>query len=407
MLKDSSLPILGSVLEEFVQLLIQSGYSHATIQNHVRAIRDIDYQLQQQGCNSISEITYVQLLSCSTHSNKFKKSRSFSAVITLLMDFFVAKGILIPQKTLSATEEKLFDYTSYLKNIRGLASATIQHHFKTGLKFLTWLDKLGGLSSLPKLTSQNIEDFVSVAGIKVGRAQLRHIIAFLRSFLNFLAAHGEAPTGLADQIDTPRIYREEQLPRSLDWKIVRTLLQSIDRSTAIGKRDYAILLLIATYGLRACEIVALKLDDLDWRHNCLRISQRKTGVPLVLPLTSEVGKSIISYLHQGRPPVPYREIFTRHVAPHGILEASCVSSIFRTWSKRSCLPIPYRGSHCLRHSYAVHLLRQGIALKTISGILGHRSLESTCIYLRLAVEELRTVPLNLPTLSLSKKGGLS
>jgi integrase/recombinase XerD len=310
-------------------------------------------------------------------------------------------------KDLSSQEEKLIAYRSYLKNVRGLESATIQHHFATGLKFFSWLDKFGGLSYLQKLTSQNIENFVSVEGKKVGRAQLRHIIAFLRSFLNFLAARDEAPKGLSDQIDTPRIYREEQLPRSLDWEIVRTLLQSIDRSNAIGKRDYAMLLLIATYGLRACEIVTLKLDDLDWRHNCLRITQRKTGVPLVLPLTSEVGKSIISYLHQGRPPVPYREIFLHHAAPHSILKASCISSIFRAWSRRSCLSIPYSGAHCLRHSYAVHLLRQGIALKTISDILGHRSLESTCIYLRLAVEDLRTVPLSLPILSPSKKGGIS
>ena len=315
--------------------------------------------------------------------------------------------LLIQQKTMSVAEEKLADYIAYLQNVRGLSQNTIHKHFKLGLTFLKWLNRVGGFSYLPKLTPKDIENFICRAGSKVGRAELRHIVAFLRSYLNFLAARGEVPPELGNQIDTPRVYREEQLPRCLDWEIVCALLDSIDRSTAIGKRDYAMLLLIATYGLRASEVVALKLDDIDWRHNCLRLSQRKTDTPLILPLTAEVGNSIISYIKEGRPSVLYREFFVRHVAPSGILKPSAVSSIFRALSERSCLPIPYRGAHCLRHSYATYLLRQGISLKTISDILGHRSLESTCIYLRLAVEDLRTVPLSLPVLSVPKKGGVS
>lgn len=404
----SSLPILGSILDEFVQFLLQLGYSHATVCTHVRAARDIDSQLQQQRCHTISKITHAKLLACSTPLNKSKKSRSNSGVIKLLIRHFEATGVLqLAQNVLSIAEEKLIDYKVYLQNVRGLSQITIHKHFKTGLKFLAWLNRLGGLPYLPKLIPQDIENFLCNAGSKVGRAQLRHIVGFLRSYLNFLATLGEVPSELSHQIDTPRVYREEQLPRFLDWEVVRALLESIDRSTTIGKRDYAMLLLIATYGLRSSEIVALKLNDIDWRHNCLRLSQHKTGVPLILPLTSEVGNSIISYIQEGRPSVLYREIFVRHVAPSGILTPSAVSSIFRTWSERSCLAIPYRGVHCLRHSYATYLLRRGISLKTISDILGHRSLESTCIYLRLAVEDLRTVPLSLPVLSLPKKGELS
>src|SRR3990167_6532027 len=182
---------------------------------------------------------------------------------------------------------------------------------------------------------------------------------------------------------TPRVYREEKLPPALDWNTVCALLQSIDRSTPIGKRDYAMLLLIATYGLRANEIVNLKLDDIDWRSMRLRINQHKTFKTLLLPLTEDASKAIIEYLQHGRPLVHYREIFVRHNLPQGILKPISVTDVFNSRSRRSGLSIPYQGPHCLRHSYAVYLLRQGVSIKTIGDLLGHKNLQSTYIYMRL------------------------
>jgi len=129
----------------------------------------------------------------------------------------------------------------------------------------------------------------------------------------------------------------------------------------------------------------------------LQVRQRKTSSPLVLPLTDSVGESLADYLRGGRPDADYREVFLRHRAPAGLLKPTAVTEAFQAWSRRSGLPIPFQGAHCLRHSYAVHLLRQGASLKTIGDILGHRSAESTCVYLRLAVEDLREVALNLPS----------
>jgi site-specific recombinase XerD len=166
----------------------------------------------------------------------------------------------------------------------------------------------------------------------------------------------------------------------------------------MGKRDYAMLSLITTYGLRASEIVTLKLEDIGWRENQLKIFQCKTATPLLLPLTDTIGEAILDYLRQGRPSVSYREIFVRHRAPSGTLKPTAVSEVFQSWARRSGLPISFQGTHCLRHSYAVHLLRQGTSLKTIGDLLGHQDFESTCVYLRLNIEDLRTVALPLPTL---------
>lgn len=157
--------------------------------------------------------------------------------------------------------------------------------------------------------------------------------------------------------------------------------------------------LIATYGLRACDIVALKLDGIKWRQERIEVCQTKTGNPLELPLTDEVGSAIYDYL-KGVPRYGnYREVFLRIRAPGGILKPTAVIEAFQCWSRRSGLDIPYKGTHCLRHSYALYLFRRGLPLKTIGDILGHRTPESTGIYIRLTTEDLREVALNVPTLS--------
>jgi integrase len=148
--------------------------------------------------------------------------------------------------------------------------------------------------------------------------------------------------------------------------------------------------------LRSCDIAALKLDDIDWRGGHIRIAQRKGGSPLSLPLSDEVGAALLSYLRRGRPKLACREVFLRCRAPAGVLKPTAVTEAFQGWSRRSGLKIPFQGPHCLRHSYAVHLLRRGVSLKTIGDVLGHRSAEATCMYLRLSIEDLRDVALAVP-----------
>jgi site-specific recombinase XerD len=162
------------------------------------------------------------------------------------------------------------------------------------------------------------------------------------------------------------------------------------------------LFLIATYGLRACEVVALTLDAIDWRGRRLHIPQRKTGTPLVLPLTDAAGTVLLRYLQRGRPLSPHRELFLRHRAPAGILERTAVADVFQKWVRRSGLAISFQGAHCLRHSYAVALLRRGVGLKTLGDLLGHRTAESTCAYLRLATDDLREVAMAVPRAAAAK-----
>jgi len=393
----SSLPLLGPSLEGFAAFLVARGYPRGVVICHLRAARQVDERLRRRCCRSIAELTREALHRCAPPYGRAADDPSSSAVVRLLEAYLSERGLLPTLEPLQPADQRLAEYGRYLARVRGLVPLTIRAHVTTASQFIAHLNDVGNATTLPQPTAQDVEAFVSRTGHRVSRATLQHAVAHLRSFLRFLITRGDIPVGLDSQIDTPRIYRGEHLPRSLPWSTVRAFLESIDRSTALGKRDYAIFQLITTYGLRCSEVVSLKLDDIQWRAGCLRVSQRKTASPLTLPLTDAVGDSLLAYLRGGRPQSDHREVFLRHRAPAGVLKAAGVSDAFQAWSKRSSLTIPYQGCHCLRHSYAVHLLRQGTSLKIIGYLLGHRSAESTCVYLRLAVEDLREVALDLPT----------
>jgi site-specific recombinase XerD len=298
----------------------------------------------------------------------------------------------------STTARYLAAYAHYLKTVRGASASTIQQKSHTASEFLAYVKIDKHLGRLKALTFRDLEAFIKLISGRFTRASLRCIVTRLRCFLRFLAVQGEVPQGLDRQLDTPRVYREENLPSTLPWETVQTLLRSIDQSRLVGLRDFTMFFLMAVYGLRASDVVALTLDNIHWRAGKISISQRKTGTVLELPLTDAVGTILHRFLKKLAPSSPFRQLFLSLRAPIGPLQSVAVSQAFRRWADRSGVDLPGRGScHRIRHSYAVFLLHKGTQVKTISDILGHRSLQSTWTYLRLAIEDLRDVPLPVPT----------
>ena len=210
-------------------------------------------------------------------------------------------------------------------------------------------------------------------------------------------AEGILPEPLHEQIDTPRTYRLEQLPRALPWEQISELVRSIDLSAPGGLRDFTLLYLAVRYGLRSAEVVHLTLDDIDWRAGTLKIRQTKSKQSLLLPLTHEAGDILARYLKDGRPPSSHRESSCVAESPSGPLAPTAVHDILDKHRKAfNGMKLPVIGSHVLRHSLAVHLLRRGVCLPTIGATLGHRDPQSTAVYLRLAIEDLRQVGLPVP-----------
>jgi len=405
----TSLPIIGPTLDGYGTWLLKQGYSTDRVREHFHAARRLVRRLEQRHVRNLIKLTRSQLRACAPTDSQ--EDPNLAALVRRLDEYLDAELSLFPKPAPSLLEQRVTAYTTYLEQVRGFARSTCTYHRWTVTEFLKHLGYEKSPTCLAALTGRDLEAFLCAIGPRQTRGSLQHVVSHLRAFLRFLVSTGEIPQGLETQIDTPRVYRGEQLPRALPWETVRALLKAIDRTTPMGRRDYAIFLLIATYGLRACEVVTLTLDDVEWRAARLRIPQDKTRNSLWLPLTDDVGTALLDYLRHGRtalavrrkrvpfqvaPPCCYRELFLRHRTPIEVLKPTAISKAFHAWSKRSGLPIPFQGVHCLRHSYALYLLRSGLSLKTIGDLLGHRTLESTCVYLRLAVDDLRDVALDLP-----------
>jgi len=185
-------------------------------------------------------------------------------------------------------------------------------------------------------------------------------------------------------------------PRAIPANQVQQLLNSINRNTALGRRDYAVLLVLARLGLRASEAAFLELDDINWKGGQLSI-RGKAGKRSDLPLPPEVGKAIAAYLRNGRPPSTSRRVFLRARAPiRGFRGASGVGSIVRHRLQRAGIDAPTYGAHQFRHGLACELLRQGASLGEIGEVLGHKSPETTRIYAKVDLEALRTLALPWP-----------
>jgi integrase/recombinase XerD len=390
-----SLPLLGPIAEGFDDWLTFNGYTRYSRQFVISMLPRVDADLRHRQVKAVADLTHPVLYDC--WRTLIKIHRHGAGTVRTLERYLATKGLIADGRPTTATSSASIlveEYASYLREVCGRAASTVSIHRYTAQCFLQHLDEKG--IALKDIQTSHIESYVTKAGKCLSRASLQVYIGALRGFLRFLAMDGRVRQGLASQIDTPRVYQFEQLPRSLPWETVRALLRSIDRTSAMGQRDYAMFLLIATYGLRASEVAALTLEDIRWRQGSLRIYQPKTSSFLELPLTNEVSSALVKHLKRTPPPPPYRRIFLRMRAPIGLLKRTAIEEAFQSWVRRSRLSIPFQGPHCLRHSLAVHLLKTRTPLKTIGDILGHRSARSTSTYLRLATRDLREVPLAVP-----------
>jgi integrase/recombinase XerD len=399
-----SLPLLGPITDGYDDWLTASGFTRGSRKFSIRMLPLVDAMLRRRRIESIAKLSHPVLQDC--WKDLMKAYPCGAGTVHTLERYLVTRGLIVDNRQPAATPPTSTmsdEYTNHLREVCGFAASTISSHRRSVQCFLQHLNKVG--TAVGTIRGKDIESYIANAGRRLSRGSLQHDIAAVRGFLRFLATDGRAPTNLDHQIDTPRLYRLERLPRALPWETVCTLLRSIETTSPMGLRDYAMFLLIATYGLRASEVVDICLEDIRWRQGVLRIHQRKTGSPLELPLTNEVLSALVKHLKRTPPPPPSRSVFMRMRAPLGLLKPTAVTEVFQALVRKSGLSIPFQGPHCLRHSYAVHLLKSGTPLKTIGDILGHRTAESTSTYLRLATGDLREVALAVPGGRSSEKEG--
>lgn len=390
----ASLPVLGPHLSGFTSWLQKQGYPLVPIRVRMRAAARLAVRLRRRGIRVPRDSTAAQWRAFAPKDSQH--DIGLGALVRSLVQYLESEGLLRKAAAPTECERLVEEYRAQLTKVRGLAESTAAQHCNTAGEFLRFVGFERRPASPSRISRVAIDNFVRHVGGRVARGNLQHKVAQLRSFLRFLSGRGMATRGLDTCIDTPRLYRGEQLPCALPWETVRAFLAAIDRTSPKGRRDYAMFLLIATYGLRISEVAQLTLDDVEWRAGRLRVPRSKVSTPLILPLTEEVGAALIDYVRCARPPLASRRVFLRVRAPVGPIKHTAVINAFDAWARRAPVPLATRRPHVLRHSLAVHLLRQGTSIKTIGDLLGHRSIESTSVYLRLHVADLRDAALELP-----------
>lgn len=283
-------------------------------------------------------------------------------------------------------------FFDYLRGERGLRDASILQYRHHLTQFDAYLQTIG-LVELQALSPAILGAFVVESSRRFGRTSMRSLCGILRVFLRYLHRQQVIRKDLSATVESPRAYRLSTIPRSITWDEVRRMLEAVDRRSATGKRDYAILLLLVTYGLRGREVAALTLDDLDWKRDRLRIPERKAGHSTAYPLSPTVGAALVDYLQHGRPPATDRRIFFRVLAPLVPLTAAAVSSRASHYLHRAGIAVPRAGSHTLRHTCVQRLVDAEFPFKIIGDYVGHRTAESTEIYTKVAIDALREVAL--------------
>jgi site-specific recombinase XerD len=286
-------------------------------------------------------------------------------------------------------------YEVYLREERALATATIVNYVPFVHDFLKHRFGTGAVK-FSCLSADDVVRFVRHRAPTLLRKRAKLMTSALRSFLNYARYCGEVDVDLAAAVPIVPNWSMTSIPRAIAPDQIRQLLASIDRRTGTGRRDYAILLLLARLGLRSGEVASLTLDDIDWEAGQLT-AHGKSGRRNELPLPAEVGKAIAAYLKNGRPHSTNRFVFLRARAPvRGFQGASGIGSIVRHSLQRSGVDTLTMGAHQFRHGLATEMLRRGASLGEIGDVLGHRRPQTTTIYAKVDIQALRRLALPWP-----------
>lgn len=299
-------------------------------------------------------------------------------------------------------ERTLTEYGRFSQQYVGLSAGTFKSRETSLRHFLHFVYQQAGLD-LANVQPILVSEYVISIQDRYNPQTLRAYLHAVRSFLRFLAVTGHIKGDIRHLVPRARTFRDKRIPVVLPPEVVRSLLSTVDRNTRLGKRDYAILLLAARYGLRGCDIRCLKLQEIKWSEGRIEVVQQKTREPLVLPLFDDVAEALIDYICNARTKIPsYREVFLKHNHPLAPLSSVGISQIFFSNARKVDLRLPVgtrAGMRSFRQTLATNLLEAGTPITTIANVLGHVTAESTNIYTKVNTKQLSEVGIMLSEVS--------
>ena len=385
--------MLGPHLDSYVGALDALGYTRSTIRWMVWRVADFGAWLKAHESSVTALDDCITKRFVDERNVQGRHCRGQLGVLCRFVAHLREQGVLAfveEKREASPIEAIEHRYERYLRVERGLSTASV-------VNYLPFVDRLlrerfgSGEPQLGELCPSDIYGFVVryAHTMSPGRAKL--MVTAFRSFFRYLLQCDEIDVDLAQSVPSVADWRLSSVPKFLESEQVEQILGACDQTTAVGRRDYAILLLLARLGLRAGEVVALEFDDIDWRMGNLRIKGKGLTVDK-LPLLADVGKALATYLQQDRPSCASRRVFLRMRAPRrGFSSAAAVTNVVERAIDRTGLQPPTKGAHLLRHSLATRLLRNGASMAEIAELLRHSSPRTTEIYAKVDICGLRSL----------------
>lgn len=382
-------PVLHTFIDAVGRSLSDAGYSPKTIRPYLCLLRIFERWLAERG-GTVPDLEDEVVVFLGEVRDRGRTTRNYRAALGHLLALMKDCGVLSSEADAdcSALDLLMHRYRLHLRLERGLMPTTIPGYANLARRFL--VHRFGEADPDPgQLRASDIHRFMLEQARLSRSRRTENVATVLRSFCRFLVCVGEIDADLAAAVLPVRSSRWSAIPKYLDADQVEHLLASCDSATPCGLRNRAILLLLARLGLRAGEVVALTLEDIDWRAGEIAVLG-KGRVRDRLPLVEEVGEALAAYLHRGRPQSESRRVFLRSRAPHrGLAHPSTVSTLVRRALQGAGLEPPRKGAHLLRHGLATNMLRRGASMAEIGQLLRHRSSAATEVYAKVDIRGLR------------------
>lgn len=405
-------PLAGE-LDAIAEALDREGYNAGTARDLLRDISHLSRYLLWKGIVRIEDVkpsdiddfltNHIPVCDCMRPNQQL--FRNMPSAMIRLRSHMTQRGFFRPDQQVefapTSVNGLLARYTQYLKTICGNSDKTIDIHIRALNRFLTIRERVHGSIDLEHLTKKEIVDIHSLL-IEEHPYSLdwrSSTTSSLRSFLRFLNWERISDESFIGLLPVVRRWKLSSVPKALKEDELKALIASPDRTTAVGRRDYAVLVLLGTLGLRASEIVAMRLEDIGWRKRMITVRQPKTKKVLEMPVSETILSALKDYVTESRPKCECREVFVRTKAPVRPLKSSSAitSLVGMHMAKAGILRDRHKGAHALRHTFATLLVNKGVPIKDISDLLGHAHVHTTGIYAKVDLSSLRKISGEFPT----------
>jgi len=380
---------LCRLLDGFCDWLLSKGFSRWSIRTHLGNVSHFNQYLGGPTAKPRVRITVKDVEGffkaypswCRNRGPLEEHLYRVRSSINRFTDYLHHKGLFDPLQRQAQYQPLVDAYLEWMRTYRHAAEGTVELRTHCIRQFLEWLGPEATSQGLERLRPEEVETFFLWYANRMGRAARHSMQSALRTFFRFCLHQGYIHQPLDLAVPTLRTYKLSTVPRGLTETQAQQVLGCINRATDAGRRDYAIIQLLHTYGVRGGQVRALRLEDISWAENRILFKASKQGKDSLLPLAREVGESLLDYLQNARPRCSFPEVFLTCRAPyHPLLDSSVLSAMVDRSLRAAGIDIPSKGAHVFRHGFATRMIEEGHSLKAVADVLGHRHLSTTFIY---------------------------